>query len=610
LSKRTKWLLSIGVIATLVVGWQVAAFSVTGSNFQSADGNLAPNLPANATGIDWNTFATGGALVWGPSSATTNTRQATATHAASGYKFTGVEDPASTPKDTAFDSAKQDDECADVGVGKAPPKDDLKRIYLASKTDATTGSPTFGHTFLNLAWVRIDQTGNPDAHIGFEFNQANIEDDPDLACGGGSPLVERLPGDILFVYDFAGGTSTPVITVREWFEDTTDPDFEGCEVDANSVPCWGESVNLSTAGFADALTNRSTPVTDLLTPPALGANPGTSVSSLLGESEFGEAGIDLTAADIIPAGSCKSFGNAFGVSRSSGESENAAMKDLVGPANVNLGNCGEITIFKRTNPRDLAQNFSFTSTIAGGELECSQDPGTRPDVSSPFTLNDGLPTDDPETEEIEYEGDTASNTQHCTNVPTRQYTVTEGTDPDGFTFNNVTCPTQSGWATASVNGRVATINMVPKGAVTCIYTNDQDRQSTLNTAQRFIPQDTATITGVGLAFNGTVDFKLYQGTLGDEPNESCETPQDPVVYQEDNVAVAGTPKTASTNNDGTPSSAGATDGFTIDDTNDGPYYWKVFYDGPAGGDPDVTSCNENSTASINNGSGVSNPPSL
>jgi hypothetical protein len=83
-----------------------------------------------------------------------------------------------------------------------------------------------------------------------------------------------------------------------------------------------------------------------------------------------------------------------------------------------------------------------------------------------------------------------------------------------------------------------------------------------------------------------------------------------VVYQEDNVAVAGTPKTASTNNDGTPSSAGATDGFTIDDTNDGPYYWKVFYDGPAGGDPDVTSCNENSTASINNGSGVSNPPSL
>jgi hypothetical protein len=52
-SKRTKFLLSIGVIAALVVGWQMVAFAaLSGSNFEiDPDANLkldgAPPL------IDW-----------------------------------------------------------------------------------------------------------------------------------------------------------------------------------------------------------------------------------------------------------------------------------------------------------------------------------------------------------------------------------------------------------------------------------------------------------------------------------------------------------------------------------------------------------------------------
>ena len=95
----------------------------------------------------------------------------------------------------------------------------------------------------------------------------------------------------------------------------------------------------------------------------------------LATQEFGEAGINLTAAGVIPADSCVSFGKAYAVSRSSGNSAQAQMKDLVGPANFNLNNCGTIKIIKRTDPRGLNQNFSYTSNIAGKRVHHRHDAG-------------------------------------------------------------------------------------------------------------------------------------------------------------------------------------------------------------------------------------------
>ena len=48
------------------------------------------------------------------------------------------------------------------------------------------------------------------------------------------------------------------------------------------------------------------------------------------------------------------------------------MKDLVGPGNFNLTNCGTVTIIKQTNPRGLNQAFGFTSNLAGGQLSCTR----------------------------------------------------------------------------------------------------------------------------------------------------------------------------------------------------------------------------------------------
>jgi hypothetical protein len=444
-SKRTKFLLGIGVIATLVIGWQIAAFAGPvglAQGFEDDDANLAND--AATAGIDWNTFAP---ATWSPHPANTPTR-ITDDKTVSGFQFKGIEDWQATTSDSGFaGGTKQDDDCASVISAKAPNKDDLKRIYLAS----TTGSN--GHTYLDLAWVRIPQnTTSASAHIGFEFNKGNT------ACPAGSDgLVERTAGDILIVYDFEGG-GTPVLTLRKWIT-SGGP----CDVAANSAPCWGVAQNLTTGGFAEGAVNTGSTPLDSLTPPALSSTTGTSVNSTLGLSEFGEAGIDLTAAGVIPANTCAAFGKAYAVSRSSGNSGTAQMKDIVGPANFNLTNCGTINIIKQTSPAGINQNFDFTSgTNAGGG-----GPGTLAGTCTPdatpanFTLNDNAD---------------ATDSLTCTAVPAGTYTVTEGANPTGFTFTDLSCTASGTGTSANPTGpqsatKVASITMAGGGTVTCTYTN-------------------------------------------------------------------------------------------------------------------------------------------
>jgi hypothetical protein len=428
-----------GVVGLLAAAGLIAA-AVTASagpvgdaaGFEDDDGNLVVDST-----FDWNGFSR---VTWSPSPATTPTRQAD--KVAGGFTFKGIEDWQATTADSGFaGGTKQDDNCASVITAKAPNKDDLKRIYLASKTGAN------GHTYLELAWVRIPQnTTSASAHVGFEFNKGTTAC-PTAASDG---LVQRTAGDMLIVYDFAGGTTDPIITLRRWVTSGA------CDVSSNSAPCWGVAVDLTASGFAEGAVNVGTSVLDQLAPPALTSTTGTSVNETLQDSEFGEAGIDLTAAGVFTAGTCETFGKAFGVSRSSGNSGQAQMKDLVGPANFTLTNCGQITIIKHTNPRGVDQNFDFTSTIAGSQLTCTAD--TTP---ASFTLNDAAGVDN------------AANTEDCVNVPAGSYTVTEGADPAGFAFGSLTCVSTGTGTSATTAGKVASITLAGGGRVTCTYVNNQ-----------------------------------------------------------------------------------------------------------------------------------------
>jgi prealbumin domain-containing protein len=404
----------------------------TASGFEDDDGNLVDD--AALTGIDWNTFDD--PLVWSPHPATTPNRQASET--SDGWKVLGLEDWAATTADSGFaGGTKQDDNCPNVIGAKAPNKDDLKRVYVSSKT-------VDDHVYLNLAWVRIPQnTTSPSAHIGFEFNKGGA------SCGEAGGLVQRSAGDMLIVYDFEGSsTDNPTLTLRRWVTSGA------CEISSNSAPCWGPATNLTAGGFAEGKVNTFGSVLDALSPPALSSTTGNSVDVTLGTNEFGEAGIDLTAAGVFGPDTCSGFGKVYAVSRSSGNSGTAQMKDLVGPGDFDLNNCGTVTIIKHTDPAGVDQDFDFTSDLAGDDIDCSEDADP-----AAFTLNDA-----------------DVDTETCTNVPIGDYTVTEGTDPAGFVFGSLTCEATgdgTGEQDADVD-KQANISINSGGdTVTCTYVNNQ-----------------------------------------------------------------------------------------------------------------------------------------
>ena len=90
----------------------------------------------------------------------------------------------------------------------------------------------------------------------------------------------------------------------------------------------------------------------------------------LGGLEFGEAGIDLTAAigNLSGGGKkCEQFGNVYALSRSSGSSDTAQMEDIVGPAPLNISNCASPTLSTTPNPANgaLGATLNDTADLAG-----------------------------------------------------------------------------------------------------------------------------------------------------------------------------------------------------------------------------------------------------
>ena len=398
------------------------------SGFEDDDGNLefdgtCTDVPPTDSQLDWNDLAP---VEWDEGTAPYRI----ADEVVSGWMITALEDDAATNSDTAFaGGTKQDDVCAQVKGAKAPNKDDLKRAYISSNT-------IDGNVILNLGWVRIPQnTTSPSAHIGFEFNQG------ETPCGGNSDgLVERTVGDMLIVYDFEGGaTDEPTITLRRWI------DSGACEVGSNSPPCWGTSTNLTALGFAEAKVNTTLvgPVSDDLAAPPPPAT--ASVTETLQLNEFGEAGIDLTGAGVFDENVCLAFGKAFAVSRSSGNSANAQMKDLAGPGDVNIANCGAVVIRKVTDPSPDSSDTAFGFTATGGLT-----PAT-------FSLKNG------------------ESQNYGANVFAGVYTVTEddltGT---GWDFTSLDCSASTitnGTTIDTSNAPLISFDLKPLDKVDCTYTN-------------------------------------------------------------------------------------------------------------------------------------------
>jgi len=404
-------LLFAGLVAVAAVAIPSLA-NLPGSTFEGNDGNLVVNTPGNT---DW---------------------------ANAPNRVAGV-DLASGGTDNAFgQGTKEDDANVSVVTGSIPPqKSDLTRFYAGSEFASN-------NNYLYLAWERSNVLGS--ANMDFEINKLA---QPNLTTTGQKTL-NRSPGDLLVTFDFTNGGGNPVLGLLKWL---TTGSADNC-FSANALPCWGanptddaldgqddERIDLSAAGFAEGAVN-AVSVTDPIPPNAPRTLPALT---------FGEAAINLTAAGVFPPGTCTSLGSAFLKSRSSAAFP-AEVKDFVAPQPVNISNCGQVKIIKRTSPRGVNQNFDFTSANSVLSGTCTTD--TTP---AAFTLNDNGNTN----------SDSSANTESCTGVPAGTYTVTEGANPTGFAFVSVTCTDpDSGTTTA---GKVATIDVDPNELVTCVYVNQQ-----------------------------------------------------------------------------------------------------------------------------------------
>ena len=274
--------------------------------------------------MDWNGFAP---VTWAGTAPYQHTSKMSG-----GFAFFGVSDAFNDQTDSSYaGGVKQADECPATGTGSVDNKADVARIYVAEATD-----PVTKHVFLYLAWIRAPQnTTSSDVHIGFEFNQNKD------ACGAGSPLVHRTPGDILLVYNFQSGSAS--IAYAQW----TGSD-------------WTPEVTLSSS-LAEAKVFEGTSTLDAVKP-SDGLDPATD--------EFGEAGIDLTAATSGLGNNgraCEGFATVFGESRTSGSSTSAQMKDIVGPGNLDVSTCATPSLTTTQQPASGAMGVTFKdkATISG-----------------------------------------------------------------------------------------------------------------------------------------------------------------------------------------------------------------------------------------------------
>jgi hypothetical protein len=496
--KRT-WLAVIGA-ASLTTGLLafVAPSTSSADNPSGCDFSPANNGVQGCLGaLSGSTFAGGdGNLLTNPTSfGTTDWQNVSGLNA-------GFDLPSGTGDNSFGQGTKEDNPNVTVVSGSIPPnKSDLSRFYEASEIGSNNDN------FVYLGWERTNVLGS--ANMDFEINQQTTAGFTGSTTG--PVTLNRTAGDLLVTYDFTNGGGTPTIGLQRWLTGATTPSVPGITTNAcfssKTFPCWGDQLTLNGTDSIAAVNNLD-PVTDPLFPTS--PNYINPVPAL----QFGETAIDLTKAGVFPPGTCQAFGSAFVKSRSSA-SFTAEVKDFIAPIPVNISNCGQIQIVKHSDPRGVNQVFNYTSNlpaeppgtvggVAQGGVICPGNTTAGVQADGSFCLNDAGNSAG---------GDSAGNTVFNPSVQAGTYSVTEGAEPNGFTFENLSCT----GGTTSTSGETVTINLKPGDKVKCTYVNQQNT-ATLGTlvsnAGPVFPsqsvQDTATVTGNQAADtpSGTVTFFL------------------------------------------------------------------------------------------------------
>jgi hypothetical protein len=415
-------------------------------------------------------------------------------------------------------------------------KIDITNAYATSYIAPATipGVVDEGDAILYFALERFANEG--DANVGFWF----LQDEVTCESTGGSVAFsgDHQDGDVLVVSAFTKGGDVSTITAYRWVGDDNTGGIDPTPI-ASGVDCR-DPIATPSNDTTCAVVNHET-----IDPPWDNANK--SGGSDVEVSEFYEGGLNITKAGL--GDTCF---NTFIADTRSSQSLTATLFDF---ARGQLGECAvEVTTEPSTGSNGTIQlgagSVTDTATVTGtggsgtppvpegtvafficepDELdtneECSEGLGTQ--VGTPVEGEDLVPTANPSQASAVSEAFTPSVVgKHCWRA---EYSGDDNYD--------------------------ATVDF--DGATECFTVTGV---ASLSTAQNWLPNDSATISGP-TDLSGTATFTLYD-------DATCGTSLGSVVYGPEAVSVSGTsPQTVSTSNTST----------VVVDATEGDYSWLVSY---------------------------------
>ncbi len=542
----------LSVALLLLVALVYPGLALPGSTFEGSDGNLVVNTAGNT---DWSNAPN---------------------------RVRGDDLPSGTGDNAFGQGTKEDDANVSVVTGSIPPnKSDLTRFYAANEFANNSN-------YLYLAWERSNVLGS--ANMDFEINQKT---QPNLTTTGPKAL-NRTAGDLLITFDFTNGGGNPVLGLLKWV--TSGPTSQ-C-LSRNALPCWGNRVNLSAAGFAER-SSASFPaeVKDFVAPrPVSISNCGTITIHKI--TENGDSTFDYTTTGALtPAtfslsnGGTRTYTDVVAGSYSVTESAPPAGWTLKSLDCTATGDGTSVTHSDATASITMAgggtvdctytNHINVKPTIATKLSAESVTVGTAVHDSATLT---GTTADAGGT--VKY---TVYSNDTCTDNPqdAGTKTVTNGSVPnsDPITFNNAgdfywqavySGDANNDGTTSECTSEHLVVNKATPSITTTLSATSVD----IGTAVH----DSATLTGTTADAGGTVKYTVYS-------NDTCtDNPQD-----------AGTK---------TVINGSVPDSDPITFNNAGTFYWQAVYSGDANNDGATSACQSEILVVNKNHSAISTVPNL
>ena len=301
--QKVSLLLTVTILLLLPIGvWRATGVTFAGNTAGSfeIDGNLTVDHPVPpAEPIDWfsNPF---------PAALTTFT------------DGTG-------PTDDGFaQGSKENDQSTWVcTTGSAPAKDDIVNQISINGAAPVAGEIAFRFfpvngvqkQFLYADWTRLSNNG--DAHIDYEFNQADPSKNPANPNCPNLPI--RTPGDFVISFDTQNGGATINVTAFKWDGNTFAPlslGTQGILWDGavNTVPSISGLTVTGTNLFGELSLNVTDTIGEIPCNKVFFVAMKTRSSTSIGAALQDRTKVEPVNFTIINAAGAKASGNAFGAS--------------------------------------------------------------------------------------------------------------------------------------------------------------------------------------------------------------------------------------------------------------------------------------------------------